>query len=88
MVKVKTSIYVDKDLWRSFKEYSSKSGIEVSRMLEELIKDAIIEVELNRAFTEMGGGYEIDFDPVEPKGPVSSFIRVMRDERANSVFRQ
>ncbi|MCD6325169.1 CopG family transcriptional regulator [Candidatus Bathyarchaeota archaeon] len=88
MVKVKTSVYVDRDLWSSFKEYASKSGFEVSRMLEELIKNALIEKELDKAVAEIRDSYEIDFDPVEARGePVSRLVRVMRDERANSLFR-
>ena len=89
MVKVKTSVYVDRDLWASFKEYASRSGLAVSRMLEDLIKDALIEKELNKAVAEIGDSYEIDFDPVEARGePVSRLVRVMRDERAGSLFRQ
>ena len=85
---MKTSVYVDRDLWSSFKEYASKSGFEVSRMLEELIKDALIEKELDKAVAEIRDSYEIDFDPVEARGePVSHLVRVMRDERANSLFR-
>ena len=88
MVKVKTSVYVDKGLWNSFKEYASKCGVEVSKMLEELIRDALVEVELNKAFAEMGDTYEVDFDPIEPREKtVSDLVRVIRDERENSLFR-
>jgi len=89
VAKVKTSVYVDRDLWNSFKEYASKNGLEVSKMLEELIQDTIIEMELDKAFTKIGDSHEIDFDPIEPKGePISSLVRVVRDERANSLLRQ
>jgi len=85
---VKTSIYVDRDLWSSFKEYASKNGLEISKILEELIEDTIIEMELDKAFTEIEDSREIDFDPIEPKEePVSSLVRVMRNERANSLLR-
>lgn len=67
MVKVKTSVYVDKGLWNSFKEYASKCGVEVSKMLEELIRDALIEVELDKALAETRASYEVDFDPMEPR---------------------
>jgi len=87
VVKVKTSVYVDKDLWSSFKEYASKCGVKVSEMLEELIRDALIEVGLDKALAEMGESYEVDFDPIEPREKtVSEFVRVMRDERENSLF--
>jgi hypothetical protein len=91
VVKVKTSIYVDKDLGNSFKEYASKSGLEVSKMLEELIRDAIIEGELEKAkaFAGIKNSYEIDFCPIEIEGkPISRLVRVMRDDRANSLSRQ
>jgi len=89
VAKVKTSVYVDRDLWNSFKEYASKKGFEVSKMLEELIEDTIIEMGLDKAFTKIGNSHEIDFDPIEPKGgPISSLVRVVRDERANSLLRQ
>ena len=82
MVKVKTSIYIDRDLWSSFKEYASKSGVEVGKMLEELIKDSLIEAELDKTLAK------IDFNPVEPiGGPISDLVRVMRDERADRVSR-
>ena len=87
VVKVKTSVYVDKGLWSSFKEYASKCGVEVSKMLEELIRDALIEVELDEALAETGESYEVDFDPIEPREKaVSELVRVMRDERENSLF--
>lgn len=89
MAKAKTSVYLDRDLWTGFKEYASKNGAEVSRKLEELIEDTLIERELDRAFPKAGDEHEIDFDPIEPKGgPVSGLVRVMRDERANSLPRQ
>lgn len=87
VVKAKTSIYVDRDLWSRFKEYASKNSLEASRMLEELIEDALIEGELDRAFW-MGENYEIDFEPIEPRGGLASeFIRVMRNERSDSLLR-
>ena len=82
---MKTSIYIDRDLWSSFKEYASKSGVEVGKMLEELIRDSLIEAELDKALAKIEERYEIDFNLVEP---ISTLIRVMRDERADRVFRR
>ena len=79
MVKVKTSIYIDRDLWSSFKEYASKSGVEVGKMLEEPIRDSLIEAELDKALVKM------DFNLVEP---ISTLVRIMRDERVDRVFRR
>ena len=69
---------MDRDLWSSFKEYASKSGVEVGKMLEELIRDSLIEAELDKALVKM------DFNLVEP---ISTLVRIMRDERADRVFR-
>ncbi|MEM3047535.1 MAG: CopG family transcriptional regulator [Candidatus Bathyarchaeia archaeon] len=85
MAKAKTSVYVDRDLWARFKEYASKNGSHVSRKLEELIEDSLVERELDEAFPRLREGYEVDFDPVEPKGAlVSGLVRVVRDERADT----
>lgn len=85
MAKTKTSIYVDGDLWRRFREHSSRRGVEVSKLLEELIEDALVELELDKVLAEVKDDYEIDFDPVEPRGPVSDLVRAVRYERAGSV---
>lgn len=87
MVKVKTSIYVEKELWDKLKSNASKKGLEISRILEEIIRDEMVEDFLEEAIRGMNGSesYEIDFEPVEPEGPVSEFIRVMRDERSDSL---
>ena len=88
MTKVKTSIYIDRELWEKFKNYALRKGIEVSSLLESLIKDEMLEEVLNEALVELTGheGYELDFEPVKPKeGSVSELVRAMRDERANSL---
>lgn len=89
MVKAKTSIYIDQDLWRRFKEYAFRRGVEVSRLLEEIIVDEMVEEYLGEALLELASvnNYEVDFDPVEPiRGyRVSDLVRSMRDERANSI---
>jgi len=88
VVKVKTSIYVDRELWEKFKKYAMKRGIEVSNFLENVIRDEIIDETLESTSLEIAGfeDYEIDFQPIEPKKRiVSELIRAMRDERADSV---
>ena len=82
---MKTSIYIDRDLWSSFKEYASKSGVEVGKMLEELIRDSLIEAELDKTLAKIEERYEIDFNLVKP---ISTLVRIMRDERADRVFRR
>ena len=88
MGKVKTSIYVDRDLWRRFKMYASKRDEEISRLLEEIIQDEIVDEILDEVLYELAGGedHEVDFEPIKPRGgPVSAMVRVMRDERANGI---
>jgi len=88
MVKSKTSIYVDKELWEKFKEYALKNGGEVTKMLEEVIREEMAEDFIGQALAETGGleACEIEFEPVEPEGgTISGLVRVMRDERGNSI---
>jgi hypothetical protein len=88
LAKIKTSIYIDKNLWEKLKSVALKNGLEVSQMLEEIIKNEIIEDFLEQILerTENFESYEIDFEPLEPeKGFVSEFIRVMRNERSNNI---
>ena len=87
MVKVKTSIYVDKDLWERFKKYASKKGAEVSELLEEIIKEEMFEDDINNILAELTDidAYEIDFEPIQVKEDISKFIRVLRDERYNNI---
>ena len=88
VVKVKTSIYIDKGLWEKFKKYASKKGLEASRLLEELIRDEIIDDALESILLDLASSenYEIDFEPIRTReGGVSELIRVMRDERSSSL---
>ncbi|MEM3713448.1 MAG: hypothetical protein QXE05_07855 [Nitrososphaeria archaeon] len=88
MVKVKTSIYIDKELWEKFKLQASKNGVELTQLLEEIIQDNLIDNILNKIVEEVGGveDYEIKFEPVEPVGgSVSELVRVMRDERGDRL---
>ncbi len=91
MVKVKTSIYVDREVWEKFKRYASRKGVEVSNLLEDVIRDEMVEEELDEVLLELAGSetYEIDFEPVKPsEGLVSELVRVMRDGRADDISRQ
>ena len=88
MVKVKTSIYVDKELWEKYKLSLAKNRLEVSQALEELIREELVEdflIEALKGMDEAKAG-EIDFEPVKPEdGLVSIFVRSMRDERTDSL---
>jgi post-segregation antitoxin (ccd killing protein) len=88
--KVKTSIYVDRDLWERYKSSVLGRGLEISRALEELMEEDLPEYLLEKAVERLGeeAWYEIDFEPVKPReGTVSAYVRAMRDERSNSLPR-
>ncbi|QOJ79263.1 hypothetical protein IG193_02020 [Infirmifilum lucidum] len=87
VAKAKTSIYVDRELWESFKRYARSRGVEVSRLLEDVIRDELLGEALLRAVSELVSSedYEVDFEPVEPSGLVSELVRVLRDGRSGSV---
>ncbi len=60
----------------------------VSKLLEEVIRNEMIDDALSDALSELSGGedYVLDFEPVEPKeGLVSELVRALRNERAGSV---
>lgn len=88
MVKVKTSIYVDKELWEKYKLSLAKNRLEVSQALEELIREELVEdflIEALKGMDEAKAG-EIDFEPVKPEdGLVSIFVRSMKDERIGNL---
>jgi len=90
MGKVKSSIYIDEDLWRALKRWAVEMDLEISSLLEELIKDNLM-IGIEEELVEMGGDLsdvEIDFEPIKPvEGLVSILIRDLRDERENSLFR-
>lgn len=67
---VKTSIYLDKELWEKFKAYALKNGVEVTKMLEEVIREEMAEDLIGQALIESGSleACEIEFEPVEPEG--------------------
>ena len=91
-MRVKTSIYIDRELWRRFREYVRRKGYEVSDYLESVIEDAMFEDALIRDLDDLidkDSVEEIDFEPVVPeRGSVSELVRVMRDERAHNLSRQ
>jgi len=90
VIKVKTSIYISKDLWEKFRVYASKRGIEVSRLLEDIIRDEVLEDSLDSILLELAGVdiYEVDFEPIEVSGGIiSDLVRVMRDEQSGSIPR-
>ena len=91
--KVKTSIYVDKELWSRFKTYARRRGRDASNILEDLMMDELIEELLDEAVRarlgEPGEEVEIDFQPIEPlTGTVSELVREERRGRFARLSRQ
>ena len=62
MVKVKTGIYVDKELWERFRKYAMSKGVKVSKLLEDAIRDELLEDALVDALVELAGSedYKVD----------------------------
>lgn len=88
MKRVKTSIYIDKDLWERFKRYAAKLGMEPSKLLEEMLRNGMIEEAILEIMAKMSGGkdYELDFEPVEPRrGSVSMLVRALRNAGQVSI---
>ncbi|MEM1546782.1 MAG: hypothetical protein QXY40_04620 [Candidatus Methanomethylicia archaeon] len=89
MARKKSSIYVDDELWRRFKKHAIENGVELSTLLEEIIREELMD-NVDKALEELAGleVYELEFKPIEPReGAVSELVRAMRDERANSISR-
>ncbi len=85
MSKFKTSIYIDRKLWEKFKEYARRRGIKVSRLIEELMKEVLVE-ELLDGLICVERDVELDFEPVVPRGDiVSDLVREMRDEHGDRL---
>ncbi|WP_288007940.1 hypothetical protein [Thermofilum sp.] len=85
----KISVYVDVELWERFKKHAVERVVGASRLLEELIREELGDY-VDEALGAVAGSdsYELDFDPVEPKGPVSQFVRETRDERERGLLGQ
>lgn len=88
MRRVKTSIYIDKDLWERFKRYAARLGMEPSKLLEEMLRNGMIEEAILEIMAKMSGvkDYELDFEPIEPRrGSVSGLVRALRNAEQASV---
>lgn len=81
--KVKSSVYIDGEIWRRFKKYAAEQEREASVLLEELMREELM-LNLQDALEELTEQEEkeLDFEPVKPiTGLVSTLVREMRDER-------
>ncbi len=88
MPKTKTSIYIDRELWWEFKKKASEEKKEVSELLEEIIREELLEDFLIAIDSMIGKSSELYFKPLKIKGSISKLVREMRDARADSISRQ
>ncbi len=82
-MRVKVSIYVDKELWQKLERYAKRINVDVGSLIEDLIKNEIVDEVLDEAVGDMLKGFckdvGIDFQPVEPiQGTVSELLREKR----------
>ncbi|MEM0481274.1 MAG: hypothetical protein QXM16_00055 [Nitrososphaerota archaeon] len=87
--KVKSSVYVDGELWRRFKKHAAERRVEVSVLLEELMLEELM-LNLQDEVVKLAGPgkVELDFEPVKPtSGLVSTLVREMRSEREDNLSR-
>jgi hypothetical protein len=88
-VRRKISVYVDVELWERFKKYAEERGAGASRLWDELMREELGDY-VDEALGELAGSdsYELGFEPVDPKAPVSQFVWEMRDERERGLLGQ
>lgn len=86
MVRVKTSVYVDSELWQNLKRRAYEENKDLSDLIEELIVEKIsLEVE-KKLESSISLDSEIDFKPIKPKSEISKLVREMRDERGQILL--
>jgi predicted transcriptional regulator len=86
MGKVKTSVYIDEELWREFKELAQRENSEVSKLLEEALRNYLI----NEVLKDIDDSkIPLWFEPLDvPKEDSGKLVREMRDEREKSLLGQ
>ncbi|MEB3756261.1 MAG: ribbon-helix-helix domain-containing protein [Desulfurococcales archaeon] len=88
--RYKTSVYIDRELWGKLRNYARRRNVEISKLLEELIREGIVEEELIELLDDMAGKetIELDFEPIVIEaGEISSIVREMRDRHSNRISR-
>ncbi|NJE02980.1 ribbon-helix-helix protein, CopG family [Thermococcus sp. MV11] len=86
MGKVKTSVYVDEELWREFKELALREGSEVSKLLEEALMNYLI----NEVLRDIDDSeVPLWFEPLNVGGERSEkLLREMKDDREKRLLGQ
>ncbi|WP_297417613.1 CopG family transcriptional regulator [Thermococcus sp.] len=84
MGKVKTSVYLDEELWKEFKELAQREKSEVSKLLEEALMNYLI----NEVLKDVDDSeVPLWFEPLRVKGESSEkLVREMRDDREKRLL--
>ncbi len=84
MGKVKTSVYLDEELWKEFKELAQREKSEVSKLLEEALMNYLI----NEVLRDVDDSeVPLWFEPLKVEGESSErLVREMRDDREKRLF--
>jgi hypothetical protein len=73
--EIKTSIYINEELWKKFEKYAILQDKELSKLLKEIIKDELTEELINKIMLEfMKEKNIIDFEPIEIEGEQVIYI--------------
>jgi hypothetical protein len=85
--RVKTTIVIDRELWSRFKARLLEEGVEeVSRVIEEFIREGLSEDYVAEAIRGLLGGVEppLEVKPVKPlvETDAGRAVRELRSERA------
>ena len=84
MGKVKTSVYLDEELWKEFKELAQREKSEVSKLLEEALMNYLI----NEVLKDVDDSeVPLWFEPLKVEGESSEkLVREMRDDREKRLL--
>ena len=84
MGKVKTSVYLDEELWKEFKELAQREKSEVSKLLEEALMNYLI----NEVLRDVDDSeVPLWFEPLKVEGESSEkLVREMRDDREKRLL--
>ncbi len=86
MGKVKTSVYIDEELWGEFKELAQREKSEVSKLLEEALMNYLI----NEVLRDVDDSeVPLWFEPLKVGGEsTEKLLREMRDGREKRLLGQ
>ncbi|MGP6207715.1 hypothetical protein ACNF42_06800 [Cuniculiplasma sp. SKW3] len=85
-MKVKMSIFIDKQIWMELKNFALQRGKDISFILEDVTENELY-LNLDKSLMKYSryGKSELDFEPIKPKAKVSDLVKSMRDDRESSI---